>query len=641
MYEELFNTDNKYLKLKAKELVEILTKADKAYHLDGETITSDIHYDLLKDQLKKLAPKNAYFKKVGFKPPDKLKVKLPYYLGSQDKIKHEDIKELNTWFLKYNNPAEYLISEKLDGISCLIVVDNKGKYKIYTRGDGYFGTDITHIKDYLKSIPKKLPKGLAVRGELLLSKENWEKIKHTGVNPRNVVAGIINRKTIDKDVLELIDFVAYELLSEKIEINIALDYIKKIGFKIANKQLINKVLNNDELLDYLKLFKSNSLYEIDGIVITHNKYHPFKDGKNPDYSFAFKANILLDEAEVTVNDVEWNVSKHKILKPIVKFTPVNINGVMIKQATGFNANFIEKNVIGVGSIIKIQRSGDVIPHITAILKPANNNKPLMPTIPYIWNKTKIDIFIEGDEKNREQDIKAYTFFMKSLQIKGVSEGIITKLYDNSYDTIYKIINITKDEILELDGFKDKSADNLLNALSGIKSKKCIEIMVASNIIGRGLGNRKLEVILEKFPFICNNKEKALKLTLEEIKTVEGMGDITSGQFIDNLQKFYDFYEEIGMKFTEEKEKPKEKKENKKINKNFENKHFTFTGFRNKDFEEFIKNNNGIVDGTVKHATNYLIVKDTTKITGKIKEAIDKGVIILSIPEFEAMMANMK
>lgn len=636
MYEDLFIGD-KYLKLKTKEIVEILTNMDKYYHLEGNPIIPDSHYDLLKDHLRKLSPKNAYFKRIGFKPPDNMKVKLPHYLGSQDKIKYEDIKELNKWFSKYNKPKEYCISEKLDGISCLIVNNSNGECKIYTRGDGYNGTDISHIRNYLPSIPKTIPKEFAVRGELLLSKKNWEKIKDTGVNPRNVVAGIINRKTIDKKILSLIDFVAYELLSEEMNIHSSLKFIKNLGFKIVKHNLIKNTLTNDELLDYLKLFKSKSDYEIDGIVITHNKHYKLKDGKNPEYSFAFKSNLLLDEAEVIVNGVEWNVSKDKYLKPIVKFTPVNINGVLIKQATGFNADFIVKNKIGIGSIIKIQRSGDVIPHIVAVLKSADNNEPLMPSIPYKWNKTKIDIIVDGDEKNREQDIKAFTFFMKSLQIKGVSEGIIAKLYDNSYDTIKKIINIKKEDLLKINGFKDKSADNLINTLSIIKTKECIDIMIASNIIGRGLGERKLLPILDKYPFICNDKTKALKLTVDDIKGVDGIGDILAIQFIENLHKFYSFYEEIGMKMN--KEVAKKPKENIyiHINKKIENKHFCFTGFRNKNFEDYIKNNNGVVDDNIKSTTNYLVVKDKTKITNKIKTAIEKGIILLSIEDFEALM----
>jgi DNA ligase (NAD+) len=261
----------------------------------------------------------------------------------------------------------------------------------------------------------------------------------------------------------------------------------------------------------------------------------------------------------------------------------------------------------------------------------------MPDVSYKWNKTKIDIIIDDDEKNREQDIKTFTFFMKTLQIKGVSEGIIAKLYDNSYNTINKIINIKKKDILNINGFKEKSADNLLSALSSIKTKSCIEIMIASNIIGRGLGERKLIPILNKYPFICGDKKQALKLTVDDIKIVDGIGDILAIQFIENLQKFYDFYEEIGMKLKE-KENENEKEKN-NINKNIENKHFSFSGFRNKTFEDYIKNNNGIVDDTVKNTTNYLIVKDKTKTTNKIKNAIEKGTILLSIEEFELTMTK--
>jgi len=630
---EIFIND-KYKKLKTAQIVKILKKSDEVYFNKGDVIMTDVEYDLLKDYLKEKAPKNPYFKHVGFKPPAKLKVKLPYFLGSQDKIKYENKKELNSWISKYHKPLEYVISEKLDGISCLITNDDNG-IRIYTRGDGKYGMDISNIKDYINNIPSVIPNGVAVRGELLLSKSNWEKVKDLGANPRNLVSGVINSKTINLKVLPLIDFVAYDLLNERIENNDALKKIASYGFKVVNHQLLREGLDTDKLLELLKRFKMNSDYEIDGIVITHNSKYKINGDKNPEYSFAFKSNLLLDEAEVIVTDIEWNISKDKYLKPIVKFNPININGVLIKQATGFNADFIVKNKIGIGSIIKIQRSGDVIPHIISVLKSADNEEPLMPKIAYKWNKTMIDIIADLDTKNREHDIKSFGFFMKSLNIKGVGDGIITKLYDNSYDTLAKIIHIKKEDVLKIEGFKEKSAKNLIDALSEVMKKSCKEIMIASNILGRGLGEKKLDLILNKYPFVCGDKNTALELSEAQIKEVNGMGDVSAKQFIENLNKFYDFYEDLGMKL-EIIQKPKEVIHG-KVNKNFENKHFVFSGFRNKEYEDAIKNNGGFVDGTISKTTNYLVIKDKTKITEKVKKAEEKGVSVITEEEFKLFL----
>jgi NAD-dependent DNA ligase len=621
-------TEN-YKNLKTTEIVKLLKQADEAYFNKGEVIMTDIEYDQLKDYLKEKAPKNPYFKHVGYKPPEKLKVKLPYFLGSQDKIKFENNKkELTSWISKYYKPLEYVISEKLDGISCLITSNEDG-IKIYTRGDGTYGIDITKIKDYIKTIPKSIPVGLAIRGELLLSKSNWEKVKHYGANARNLVSGVINSKTINTNILPYIDFVVYDLLSERIENNEALKKVSLLGFKVVNHLLLRESLTNDKLLELLKKFRVNSDYEIDGIVITHNAKYKIIEKKNPEYSFAFKSNTLLEEIEVRVIDVEWNISKDKYLKPIVKFNPINLDGVVIKQATGFNADFIVKNKIGFGSIITIQRSGGVIPDITSVLKPADNGEPIMPKVAYKWNKTKIDIIADLDSKNREHDIKSFGFFMKTLNIKGVGDGIITKLYDNSYDTLAKIIHIKKEDVLKIDGFKEKSSQNLIDALNEVKNKDCKDIMIASNLLGRGIGKSKLDLILSKYPFVCENKKKALELTETQIKEIAGMGDVSAKQFIENLFKFYEFYEELGMEL-----KTTEKPIIVVVNKKLENKHFVFTGFRNKEFEEIIKNNGGFVDETITKNTNYLIIKDKTKITEKVKKAEEKGVIIITAEDFE-------
>jgi NAD-dependent DNA ligase len=505
-------------------------------------------------------------------------------------------------------------------------MNDNGEIKIFTRGDGVFGTDITFIKDYIV-FPKKVPVGFAVRGELLLSKKNWELIKDIGANARNVVAGLINSKTIKKDILKKIDFIVYDVFNERINNEDALKLAKKLKFKIVKYKLIKENISNDKLFDLLKDFKSNSDYEIDGIVITHNKPYNIKDGDNPPYSFAFKSNELLDVAEVIVNNVEWNISKDKYMKPIVQFNPVKLNGVIIKQATGFNADFIEKNKIGIGSIIKIQRSGEVIPHIISIVKKSDNGLPMMPIIPYKWNKTHIDIIAELDEKNKDVDIKNFMFFMKSLKIKGVSEGILTKLYDYGFDSLKKIINISKEEILNIAGFKEKSASNLLEALEEIKNKSCNEIMIASNIIGRGLGGKKLELILKSFPEVCESKKKGLDIKIVDLMKINGMGELTSKLFKENLEKFYEFYDDLGFKLK--------KVENKLVITDgiFKNIYFVFTGFRSDELEKYIKENGGDVEKTITSKTNYLIMKDRNKITAKISKAIEKGVKIISQEDF--------
>jgi len=639
-YKYLF-IDNKYLELSTKELVNILKEADKAYHELGNPILDDNEYDLIKDRLLFKAPKNPYFKRVGFKPIDKNKIKLPFYLGSQNKIKYGNVKEIESWFKKFNEPHEYIISEKLDGISCLIY-NKDGDIHIYTRGDGIEGIDISYIKDYIQTIPKEIPIGLAIRGELLLNKKNWEKVKEYGANPRNLVAGIINSKTINKKILPLIDFTIYDILDEKhrdIPLNMY-KYAISIGFKVAYYEIYKKKLTNDELFNILKRFKENSEYEIDGIVITHNTYNKLKNNKNPEYSYAFKSNLLLDEAIVNVESVEWNISKDGYLKPIVKFNPVNLNGVVIKQATGFNGDYIYKNKIGKGSVIKIQRSGDVIPHIISIIKAADNGNAMMPDIPYKWNKTHIDIIKDDEDNkngNREQDIKIYTFFMKSLKIKGISEGIITKLYDNSFTTLYKIINIKKEDLLNIEGFKEKSSLNIINALKEIRNKSCMDIMIASNIMGRGLGEKKLEMIYAKYPYICEDKMKGMKLKEEEIKEIAGMGELSSKQFIDNLNKFYKFYEDMGFKLEKKEDKEKTKEDKKGYNDKIVGNYYVFTGFRSEEIKKYIRDNKGYVDDNIMKRTTHLIVKDKTKITDKIIKAEEKGIKIIAKDEFDKII----
>jgi NAD-dependent DNA ligase len=273
----------------------------------------------------------------------------------------------------------------------------------------------------------------------------------------------------------------------------------------------------------------------------------------------------------------------------------------------------------------------------------------MPDVPYIW-KGK-DIILDSDIKNRDQDIKIYSNFMKSLNIKGIGEGIITKLYDNSFDTLVKIINITKNDLLKIDGFKDKSATNIINSLNDIKTKNCLELMNASNLFGRGLGEKKLNLIIDKFPYICDNQEKALKLTIEDLIKINGMGNITASLFISNLKEFYQFYNLLIINHNQNdndddnkdnKMKDNKKKDDKKKDENDKNEVnmkkyngniYVFSGIRDKDLEKIIVANGGKITSIVSKKTTALIVKSLDDETVKIKNAKSFNIPIIIYNEF--------
>jgi len=615
--------DTDYKLFNKKQLVEYLLNADKHYYNTGEPLITDDRYDEIKEHLKAIDKKNAYFKRIGADVDNK--VKLPYYLGSQDKIK-DDPKILNKWIQKFNNPKTYIISEKLDGISCLVVY-KKGDIKIYTRGDGYYGQDITHIKDYISGIipTKTQKKDIVIRGELIISRENWEKIKHEGSNARNLVAGLINSKILKKDLLKFVDFVVYEIIEGS---SLNLDDLKKFNV-VKHKEV--KDLSIEFLYDLYKEWKDKSKYEIDGLIIKHNSTYKLKAGENPKYSFAFKSLNMHKQVEVVVNDIEWNVSKDKYLKPIVKFNEIVLNGVKIKQATGFNADFIVKNNIGVGSRIVIIRSGDVIPHIKEVLSPSLNNKPLLPDVSFVWNKK--DIVLDDIKKNREQDIKIFSIFMKSLNIKGIGEGIITKLYDASYDTLEKIITITKEDLLKIDGIKEKSANNLIEALKDIYKKKCLDIMFASNILGRGLGERKLKLLIDTYPFICENQEKALKLTKDDIIKIDGFGPVTADAIIKNLKSFLDFYNSIFKSKVVADDEKEDEEESIETNDKYKDNIYVFSGIRDKELEKVITNSGGKIANVVNKKTTLLIVKSLDDTTVKVETAKKYNIPIITFEKF--------
>lgn len=614
--------------LSEKQLSDIIDLANNKYYCEDNPLLTDSEYDIIREYTLEKFPDNTVAKAGHTQcmvEGNRQKVKLPYELWSMDKIK-PTTDALEKWAKKYNGP--YVVSAKLDGISALFV-NSDTESKLYTRGNGKYGQDISHlIKHLIKSKIKN--SGLAVRGEIIIAKSVFdEKYKKDFANPRNFVAGIVNKKTVDPNLVKDLDFVAYELINPIEKPSKQLEELNKLGFdtvKYAVKEKISNSELSETLIDWRKTYK----YEIDGIIVVNDEIYP-RPEKNPDYAFAFKMVISEQVAEAKVVDVIWTPSKDGYLKPRVQIEPLNLGGVTIEYATGFNAKFIQDNKIGVGAIITIVRSGDVIPHIVSVVTPAEYVK--FPSKAYKWNPTHVDIILD----NKEDDIvvreKNITLFFKNLEVEGIGPGNVKRLVEAGFDTIPKILAMKQADFLTVDGFKQKTSEKLYN---GIKEKidkaSLAEIMTASNVFGRGFGDKSFNKILEKYPDILTSKlsDKEKKALLV---TVDGIAVKTADKFVEHIPDFIKFLEDADLLSKLTTGKPVLEKEFDKSHPLY-NKKIVLTGFRDKDLLEQLKKVGAENTVSVTKNTFVVIVKeDKDEDTGKADAARKLNIPIMTLEEF--------
>ena len=549
-----------------------------------------------------------------------------------DKIKPPSNK-INNWLKKYK--GEYVLSEKLDGVSALLVYNNNN-INLYTRGTATEGTDITPLLKYLSNVPsytemekycnKNKIKGnknlIAFRGELIISKNTFDKRwSNIMKNARNTVSGLVNSKNINPKLAADTRLVLYEVVDPRFKILDQYKVIKDLGFYTVHNKVV-KMIDYTFLSKYLVKRKNNSKYEIDGIIVTNNDLHEHNEKGNPDYAFAFKDVLEDQKANTKVIDIEWNISKDGYIKPTVLIDAVNIGGVTIKRVTGNNAKFIKDNMISPSATIEIIRSGDVIPKIQKVLIKAKNIK--WPTVDYEWSPSNVDI-IAKNKCCKNVNVKNIYYFFSTLNTKGLGERIIEKLYDGGIDTIEEILSVTKEQLLDIDGFKEKSAENLVNSISKIKNKQSLAIiMKASNKLGHGMGLERAKSVLENYPNLLNDYKKWSKQDfINKLKDIDGWEDKTSKIFVSNFPEFINFYNII-KKYINIEVKQKEKKSGK-----YKDMNIVMSGFRDKELTEYLESEGAKITNSISKNTDILIIKDDSVMdTSKVKKAKDLGVKII-------------
>jgi NAD-dependent DNA ligase len=510
------------LELPLKTLVTILEKAIDAYYNTDKHLLSDNAFDILFDILAERDSGNPLLNKVGAPVRNEDKVKLPYYLGSLDKVKPNE-KSLTKWLKEHNK--KILISDKIDGLSSLLMVsiDNTGGLgslkrsdgyimQLYKHGDGNEGQDISHLlehiqigkltKTFINSLLTKSPH-IALRGEIIIRNDIYNS-KYNKIYPkaRSLIAGMVNSKTPDVKIVADMEIVFYELISpNEYTFTEQFELIVKMGFNVANHKLYDTLTEN-QLPEILMEHKRNSSYEIDGIVLDDSSQLWSRAKKNnPDYSVAFKMQLDDQLATTRVVNVEYNISKHGTLAPRIEYNPVVIKGDTHKYTTGFNLKYIVDNKINRGTQLQIIKSGDVIPYIYKIL--VHSVEPMMPPVEmkWHWNETRVDAILDNPEANEDVRLQKLVAFFKTMKIDGVGEGIITKLITGGYEDLQVILSLTPDIIAKVDGFQLKSATNVYNSIRKVldKHQPLERIMTASGVFQIGLGEKKFKMILDAIP----------------------------------------------------------------------------------------------------------------------------------------------
>lgn len=533
LVKEIQENNEKIFQLTKEEMIECIKLTKDHYYNKEESLIDDKTYDLLEDTWLDKFQYSQDDLEIGFMPESN-KVTLPYEMYSMNKIK-DDPTKLKKFFQRYT--GEYVISDKLDGVSALYI--NEETEQLYTRGNGKIGRDISYL---LKDINIPTQKNVVLRGELIISKEKFEKYKKEYSSGRNFVSSIVNSKDPKKEYIQDIDLVFYEVIKPTLLPYQQMEWIKKNNYNYSPYELISftNVLNNDSLKSKLLLRKELSIYEIDGIIVNHN-YIYIRPKKNPSHAFAFKTEMDYQIMKTEVIDVEWNVSKDGLLKPKIKLIPIKIDNINIEYVSGYNGFYIESNKIGKGTKVEIIRSGDVIPVIRCILE---STEPIFPQEEYEWDIKHVELILKNKD-DKSYVLKKIIHFFKGMNIPMLGANYIEKLYNNGYDSIEKILLIKEEELETMKNISVKTSKKFYDKINErMKEITKSELLSFLNYLGRGYSLIKIQNIEKEYPKLFDFQEDMDT----KRKNLEKINKKNAEHICEGLKQYEEFLKKIEIIF---------------------------------------------------------------------------------------------
>ena len=642
-----------------RELVDLLNRARRAYEQEDKEIMSNYEYDRLYDELQELE------KELGTTLAASPTVNVGYEVLSElPKERHErpmlsldktkDVARLK----EFLGGQKAMISWKLDGLTIVLTYRNGTLEKAVTRGNGEVGEVVTNNARVFKNIPLTIPyQGeLVLRGEAVISYKDFEKINEEigdadakYKNPRNLCSGSVRQLNNEITAKRNVRFYAFTLVQAggvdfKNSRLYQMQWLKGQGFDVVENHPVTADTIEEEVAWFAEHIEKNEVPS-DGLVLVYDDIAYGQSlgttAKFPRDSFAFK---WADEIrETTLTEIEWSPSRTGLINPVAIFEPVELEGTTVSRASVHNISIMEELELGVGDRITVYKANMIIPQIAENLT-RSGVKDIPKECPVCGGPTRISMENETktlyctNPKCQAKHIKSFTLFVSrdAMNIEGLSEATLEKFIMNGYIKDFAdLFHLDRyaDEIRQMEGFGDKSYENLQNSIKNARTTTLPRLVYSLGIPNIGIANAKM---------ICgalgNDPERILNATVEELSEISGVGGVIAGTFVDYFAD--EEHRDLFRRLLGEVEIPEE--EITEDSRKFAGVNFVITGsvehFANRaEVKEEIEKRGGKVTGSVTSKTNYLINNDVNSTSSKNRKARDLGVPIISEEEFLNML----
>ena len=643
---------------KMRELADRLNKASEAYYKENIEIMSNLEYDALYDELEALEKETGIVlsgsptQKVGYETSEGLpKEEHPSRMLSLDKTKSID--ELAAWL----GDREGLLSWKLDGLTIVLTYEGGRLEKAVTRGNGVIGEVVTPNAKVFENLPLSIPfKGrLTVRGEAFIKYSDFERINKTiddveakYKNPRNLCSGSVRQLNNEITAQRNVNFAAFSLTEATKEDGSEMDFenslenqmkfLKSQGFEIVEYVR----LTGRQVPEEVKKFEENiNSMDIpsDGLVLIYDDIEYGRSlgttAKFPRDAIAFK---WQDEIrETTLKSIEWSPSRTGLINPVAIFEPVELEGTTVSRASVHNVSILKELKLGTGDTIKVYKANMIIPQIEENITQSGPD-PLPDACPVCGHRTqlKAEAGVETlhcvNPECPAKKIKSFALFVSrdAMNMENLSEATLEKFVSAGFvKTPADLFRLDryKDQIVSMDGFGEKSYENLQESAEKARTTTAAKLLYALGIPGIGAANAAVIASAAD-----NDFERARNLTYDKLVAIDGVGDVLARAYIDYFSDKTN--NEIVEDILSQVNFVKEDKGSDELG----GKVFVITGSLNSfesrsQLKELIEKNGGKVTGSVSKNTDYLINNDSQSASAKNKKAKELGIPVITEEEF--------